>query len=107
MHIYHITHREDIEIQKRLSKVDELLFKRPWNKLSYIHKKQKIEEFIDGYLFEANNDNINKIKKQIFFDLKNKRLNSNKRVTYDPVTTVILNIENLKYNNETCEYSYK
>ena len=94
------------DIQQRLSKVDEYLFKRPWNKLAPIHKKQKLEEYLQNYLFEASEDNLSEIKNKILNDFKKKKLNSSKKVNYEPVSSLIISIEGLVYNTGNCEYSY-
>lgn len=94
------------DIKERLSKMDEYLYRRPWSRLSEIHKKIKLEEYINNYLFNAPKDNIELIKSSLMNDLKNKKLNSAKVVTYDPSSTTILNIANLEYNNEECIYTY-
>lgn len=95
------------DIQQRLSKIDNYMYKKPWNKLAPIHKKQKIKEYIQNYLFNAPEDNLEKIKKKIMNDLEKKKLNSAKKVKYDPVGSVILNIQGLEYDTNICEYSYK
>lgn len=94
-------------ISERLSKIDEYLFRRPWNRLDEVHKKIKINEYIENYLFNAPEENIEQIKNQLMKDLKNKKLNSAKVVTYDPASTTILNIAKLDYDNEKCLYIYK
>ena len=94
-------------ISERLSKIDEYLYRRPWNRLDEIHKRNKLEEYISNYLFNAPEDNIKQIKSELMNDLKNKKLNSAKYVTYDPASTTILNITNLEYDNEKCIYTYK
>lgn len=95
------------DIKERLSKIDEYLYRRPWNRLDDIHKKNKLEEYISNYLFNAPEDNIKQIRESLLIDLKNKKLNSAKTVTYDPASTTILNIANLDYDNEKCLYTYK
>jgi hypothetical protein len=95
------------DIQQRLSKVDEYLFKRPWNKLAPIHKKQKLEEYLQNYLFEATEDNLNEIKSKIMNDFEKKKLNSSKKVNYESISSLIINIEGLKYDTSNCEYSYE
>ena len=101
------TKKVNSDIQSRLSKIDEYLFKRPWNKLELIHKEKKILEYFDKYLFECSEENKNSVKEKVMNDLKNKKLNSVKKVNYDPVSTTILGIDDLKYDNETCSYKYK
>ena len=93
-------------INERLSKIDEYIYRRPWKKLHEIQKKNKIEEYLKNYLFNAPIDNIKKIKEMIMYDFNNKKLNSAKNVTYDSTGAVILNINNLEYDNELCEYNY-
>ena len=95
------------DIKERLSKIDEYLYRRPWNRLDEIHKKNKLEEYIENYLFNAPKENISEIKNALLSDLKNKKLNSAKTVTYDAASTTILNIANLEYDNENCRYTYK
>ena len=58
-------------------------------------------------MFKCSKDNFNKIKKKVMDDFENKKLNSIKKVNYDPISTIIISIENLSYDNETCTYSYK
>lgn len=94
------------DISERLSKIDDYVYRRPWKKLHEIQKKNKIEEYLKNYLFNAPDDNIKKIREMIIDDFNKKRLNSAKNVTYDSVGAVILNINNLEYDNESCEYNY-
>ena len=95
------------DIKERLSKIDEYLYRRPWNRLDEIHKKNKLEEYIENFLFNAPEENIREIRSALLSDLKNKKLNSAKTVTYDAASTTILNISNLEYDNENCRYTYK
>lgn len=94
------------DISERLSKIDDYVYRRPWKKLHEIQKKIKIEEYLKNYLFNAPSDNIKKIREMIIDDFNKKRLNSAKNVTYDSIGAVILNINNLEYDNESCEYNY-
>lgn len=95
------------DIQKRLSNIDEYLFKRPWNKLELVHKKIKLDEYIKNYLFKCSDENLEEIKKKLFNDLNNKKLNSIKKVNYDPISSKIISIVNLVYNTDDCIYTYK
>ena len=79
----------------------------PWNKLDKIHKKIKIKEFLDNNLFNASNKNLNFIKKLLLTEFENNKLNSAKKVSYDPMTSRILGISGLSYSTDTNEYSYK
>lgn len=94
------------DINERLAKIDDYIYRRPWKKLHEIQKKTKLEEYLKNYLFNAPIDNIKYIKEMIMEDFSKKKLNSAKNVTYDSTGAVILNINNLEYNNELCEYTY-
>jgi hypothetical protein len=94
------------KVEKKKFMVDDYLLKRPWNKLSQIHKEKKLEEYIQNYLFKTTEENLVDIRQKIMSDFLKKKLNS-KKVNYDPLSTIILSIEGLDYNNELCEYSYK
>ena len=95
------------DFNERITKIEEYLYRRPWNRLDDFHKKNKIEEYINNYLFNAPEENINQIRSSLLEDLKNKKLNSAKTVTYDPASTTILKIADLEYDNENCIYTYK
>ena len=94
-------------ISERLSKIEEYIYRRPWNRLDEIHKKKKLEDYLNNYLFNAPKENIDQIRTEILKDLKDKKLNSAKSVTYDAASTTILSINNLEYDNENCRYIYK
>lgn len=103
------TKRKEVksDFSERITKIEEYLYRRPWNRLDDFHKKNKIEEYINNYLFNAPEENINQIRSSLLEDLKNKKLNSAKTVTYDPASTTILKIADLEYDNENCIYTYK
>jgi len=94
------------DINERLAKIDEYVYRRPWKKLHEIQKKTKLEEYLKNYLFNAPVENIKNIKEMIMDDFNKKKLNSAKNVTYDSTGAVILSINNLEYDNELCEYNY-
>lgn len=96
---------EKKDTDKKKFKADDYLFKRPWKKLSQIHKKQKLDDYLQNYLFQTSKENLKEIQQKIIEDFNKNKLNS-KKVNYDPVSTVILSIEGLNYNTENCEYSY-
>lgn len=84
--------------------VEKYLYKRPWNKLHSIQKKNKLNEFVHKIMFKC--DNFHEIKLLIFDKFKSNKLNSNKVVNYDPVSTKILSIKGLKFDTETNLYLF-
>lgn len=94
------------DIGERLAKIDDYLYRRPWNKLDQIHKKNRLENYFENYLFDAPKENIKSIKSKIMKDFNDKKLNTSKGVNYDPISSTIIGITNLNYDNELCEYSY-
>lgn len=87
--------------------MDELMFKRPWNKMREFHKQMKIKEFIDELKYnkkvsETNiNKNRNELKEEIIDGLKNKKFGKNKsEVVYDPDTKNIISISCLYLNKK-------
>ena len=94
-------------IQERLAKIDDFLYKRPWKKLDKIHKKIKLNEYLEKNLFNADEENLNEIKKLLRNEFKNNKLNSAKKIFYDALSSKILGINGLDYNPETNKYSYK
>lgn len=95
----------DTNIQTRLNSIEELSFKKPWNKLNNVQKEKKLNDFISSYFIVNNsskNDIINKIKKSF----KENKLNSNKLVNYEPLSSCILDINNLSYNKEKNIYIF-
>ena len=95
------------DLNERLSKNDNLMFKKHWNKLLPQHKKQKLNEYLLNYLFDTSKENLNSIKIEIDKDFENKKLNSSKNVIYDPISMQVLNIIGLDYDSKTQTYTYK
>ena len=48
----------ETNIQTRLNSIEEMSFKKPWNKLNSVQKEKKLNEFIKSY-FIVNNSNKN------------------------------------------------
>jgi len=95
------------DVSERLAKVDEIVFRKAWNKLAYEHKRIKIKQYLSTRLLEVDEDNLNEIKVLINKDFENKKLNTSKTITYDPITTLILGIEGLDYDSKENIYTYK
>lgn len=95
----------ETNIQTRLSSLEELSYKRPWNKLNNIQKGKKLEEFIKMYfIFDC--PSKNETIKKIYDNFNNNKLNSSKLVNYDPFTSKILGLTNLKFYNEKKYYKF-
>ena len=92
-------------IQTRLGSLENLVYKRPWNKLDVIQKKIKLDEFVKEFFIIENNSKDVIIKK-LYKSFNDNKLNSSKFVHYEPLTSKILEIVNLTYNKEKNEYQY-
>ena len=92
-------------IQTRLGSLEDLVYKRPWNKLDVIQKKIKLDEFVKEFFIIKNNSKDVIIKK-LYKSFNDNKLNSSKFVHYEPLTSKILEIVNLTYNKEKNEYQY-
>ena len=94
------------DIQKRLAKIDEYVYRKPWNKLQKDQKLNRLKLFLNTYLIkDANNTKF--IKKKIIDDFNNNKLNSAKVVNYEPFSSKIIGINKLNYNTENNKYVYK
>ena len=92
------------DIQKRLSKIENYAFRKPWNKLSKEQKLIKLKEFLNDFIKEASNSKL--IKHKIFDQFKKNKLNSAKVVNYEPFSSKIIGINNLNYDTENNKYIY-
>ena len=94
-------------ILERLSSIDTIIFKRPWSNLPEIHKVMKINEYIEMLKYKYNLDDIDHIKDKLLEDVKDKKLNSKGKLTYDSINGQIIFIKDLKIDEEKCTISYK
>ena len=92
------------DIQKRLSKIEDYAFRKPWNKLSKEQKLIKLKEFLNEFIKEATNSKL--IKRKILEQFKKNKLNSAKVVNYEPFSSKIIGINNLNYDTENNKYIY-
>ena len=77
---------------------EDFVYKKPWNKMNIIHKKIKLEEFINN--LDIEDLEIKKhLKSQFVSMLKNKKLTKKNEVEYDAVNGKIISIASLKYKN--------
>ena len=92
------------DIQKRLSIIDEYVFRKPWNKLTKEQRLIKLNEFLNDYIKDTSNSKI--IKNKILEEFKKNKLNSAKIVSYEPISSKILGINNLSYDTENNKYIF-
>ncbi len=77
---------------------EDFVYKKPWNKMNIIHKKIKMEEFVNN--LSINDADIKKhLKAQLVLMLKNKKLTKKNEVEYDSINGKIISIPALKYKN--------
>ena len=77
---------------------DDYLYKRPWTKLSNIHKIIKLKEFISKLLIDDQDEKDN-LKKQIVKLVHCKVLTKKDKVKYDSVKGRVIAIPILTYKN--------
>jgi ethanolamine utilization protein EutQ (cupin superfamily) len=77
---------------------EDFVYKKPWNKMNIIHKKLKMEEFVNT--LSIDDVDIKKhLKTQLVTMLKNKKLTKKNEVEYDATNGRIISIPALKYKN--------
>jgi len=77
---------------------DDYLYKKPWTKLTAIHKIIKIKEFVNQLLID--NENDKQILKDILIEMvKNKTLTKKDDVLYDSNSCKIISITRLQHKN--------
>jgi hypothetical protein len=77
---------------------EDFVYKKPWNKLNIIHKKIKMEEFVNNLTID--DLEIKKLlKNQLVLMIKSKQLTKKNEVEYDAVNGKIISIPTLKYKN--------
>jgi hypothetical protein len=77
---------------------EDFVYKKPWNKLNIIHKKIKMEEFVNNLIIE-DLEMKKLLKNQLVLMIKNKQLTKKNEVEYDAVSGKIISIPSLKYKN--------
>jgi hypothetical protein len=77
---------------------EDFVYKKPWNKMNIIHKKLKMEEFVNT--LSIDDVDIKKhLKTQLVTMLKNKQLTKKNEVEYDATNGRIISIPALKFKN--------
>jgi hypothetical protein len=77
---------------------EDFVYKKPWNKMNIIHKKIKMEEFVNNLSID-DLDIKKHLKSQLVLMLKNKKLTKKNEVEYDATNGKIISIPSLKYKN--------
>jgi hypothetical protein len=78
---------------------DDYLYKRPWTKLSNVHKIIKLKEFISKLLIDDQDEKDN-LKKQIVKLVNCKVLTKKDKVKYDNIKGRVIAIPMLTYKNK-------
>ena len=90
------------DIQKRLSKIEDYVYRKPWNKLSKEQRLTKLNEFLNDFIKDSVNSKI--IKNEILEQFKKNKLNSANVINYEPFSSKIIGINNLSYDKEKNKY---
>lgn len=77
---------------------NEYMYKKPWNKLSEVHKIIKIKEYVTNQLGIIDKKYENELIKKLTKYIKDKILSKKKSVNYDMYKAKIISIPSLKYN---------
>lgn len=77
---------------------EDFVYKKPWNKMNIIHKKIKLDEFVNN--LDIDDLEMKKhLKSQFVSMLKNKQLTKKNEVEYDAINGKIISVSSLKYKN--------
>lgn len=76
---------------------DDYLYRKPWNRLTEIHKIIKIREFVEK--LNCSNENISNLKKILEKMVYEKKLTKKNTVVYDSKEGHIISIPILTYKN--------
>lgn len=95
-----ITETENLESseKKDVTYSEDYLYKKTWNKLSYIHKVIKLKEFVQKLPIKYDQDKNNLIK-HLNKLVKLKKLTKKDQVNYDSVNGRVISIPDLQYKN--------
>jgi hypothetical protein len=77
---------------------DDYLYKKPWTKLSNIHKIIKLKEFVQKLII-SNDEDRDKLKESLINLVNKKLLTKKDTVKYDSLNARIIGIPNLKFSN--------
>lgn len=94
--VFHKENSESISENNEFS--DDYLYKKPWTKLSNIHKIIKIKEFVQKLIINKDEDR-EKLKESLVNLVNKKVLTKKDMVKYDALNARIIGIPNLKFSN--------
>jgi hypothetical protein len=77
---------------------DDYLYKKQWNKLTAIHKKIKVKEFVNMLLID-NDSEKDEIRNKLSMLIDKKELTKKEAVIYDSSKGLIVSIPLLKFTN--------
>lgn len=77
---------------------DDYLYKKQWNKLTAIHKKIKVKEFVNMLLIDLENEK-DELKNKLSMLIDNKELTKKDAIIYDSSKGKIVSIPLLKFTN--------
>ena len=77
---------------------DDYLYKKPWTKLSSVHKIIKVKEFVSKLLIDDKNDKDN-LKRDLIGLIKTRKLTKKEQVKYDPIKGKVIAIPILSFKN--------
>ena len=77
---------------------EDYLYKKPWTKLTNVHKMIKIKEFVNKLLINDEKDK-DELKKKLVGMIKTKKLTKKDMVKYDSINGRVIAIPILKYKN--------
>jgi hypothetical protein len=92
----HETKEEEIKYS------DDYLYKKPWTRLSEIHKIIKMKEFVSKLLIE-NIENKDYLEKKLINLIKKKKITKKDKINYDKINGQIISIPDLSYNKKLYE----
>jgi ElaB/YqjD/DUF883 family membrane-anchored ribosome-binding protein len=90
--------KESSKDKNLFDNIDQYMFNKPWNRLPEVHKFIKIKEYVNKSLIIYENEKKDKLIKQMFAAVKQKKLTRKGSVNYDSVNCRIISVPSLKYN---------
>ena len=77
---------------------EDYLYKKPWTKLTSVHKMIKVKEFVNKLMINDEKDK-NELKKKLVSMIKSRKLTKKDMVKYDSINGRVIAIPILKYKN--------
>ena len=94
------------EIIKKVVYSDDYLYKKPWTRISTIHKVIKVKEFVNKLqIIDQNNKEF--IESKIISLIKSKILTKKDKVIYDKINGKIISIPDLSFNKGKYDINLK